>query len=112
MTHLNTAGDLLDFVVRMRQGGRPRGAHSAAGPVIGIEPTAVLDSLFAEAKQCSPRHREQQKTVAWDRRKQRLAGLNNRPDFMFDAGWQTITENDAVSPVSPKTGGRTIETGR
>jgi outer membrane protein TolC len=76
---------------------------------LGIEPTAELDvtavpqridSLFAAAEQCSPRLRERQWAISRDRQKQRLAELNKRPDFMLGAGWQTITESDAVSPVA------------
>lgn len=75
----------------------------------GIEPTSEidvtevpqrLDALFTAAQQCSPRLRERQWAVSRDRQKQRLACLNKRPDFMLGAGWQTITESAAISPVA------------
>ena len=74
--------------------------------LMDIEPTeeiyetqipAQLDALFAAAEQCSPRLRERQWAVSRDRQKQQLACLNKYPDFTFGAGWQTITETDAVS---------------
>lgn len=77
--------------------------------LVGIEPTAEidvadvpqrLDALFAAAERCSPRLRERQWAVSRDRQKQRLACLNRRPDFMLGAGWQSITESDAISPVA------------
>ncbi|QDV78330.1 TolC family protein [Botrimarina mediterranea] len=75
----------------------------------GIEPTAEieiaevpqrLDALFAAAQECSPRLRERQWAVSRDRQKQRLAALNTRPDFMLGAGWQSISESAALSPVA------------
>jgi len=74
--------------------------------MMDIEPTeeihetqipAQLDALFAAAEQCSPRLRERQWVVSRDRQKQQLACLNKYPDFTFGAGWQTITETDAVA---------------
>jgi cobalt-zinc-cadmium efflux system outer membrane protein len=73
---------------------------------IGIEPTAdisvdqvpkQLEALFAAAQECSPRIRERQWAVSRDRQKQQLACLNKYPDFILGAGWQSITESDAVS---------------
>ncbi|WP_218931912.1 TolC family protein [Adhaeretor mobilis] len=75
----------------------------------GIEPTGELpiaqvpqqlDALFAAAGECSPRLRERQWAVSRDRQKQQLACLSKYPDFTLGAGWQTITESDAVSPVA------------
>ena len=77
--------------------------------MVGIEPVdqinvsgvpAHLDALFAAAQQCSPRLQEQRWIVSRDRQKQQLACLNKYPDFVFGAGWQTITETDAVSAVA------------
>ena len=77
--------------------------------LVGIEPVenldtaatpARLDALFAAAEQCSPRLREYRWAVSRDRQQQRLACLARRPDFTLGAGWQTITESDAVSPVA------------
>ncbi|MCO6044444.1 TolC family protein [Aeoliella sp. ICT_H6.2] len=59
-----------------------------------------LDALFAAAGECSPELRELRWAVSRDREKQKLACLNRRPDFVLGAGWQTITESDAISPVS------------
>ena len=73
---------------------------------VGVEPTADInidevpqqvDALFAAAIECSPRLQEQQWAVSRDRQKQRLACLQKYPDFAFGAGWQTITESDAVA---------------
>jgi outer membrane protein TolC len=59
-----------------------------------------LDALFVAAGECSPRLRELRWAVARDRQKQQLAGLNRYPDFTLGAGWQTMTESDAISPVA------------
>lgn len=78
------------------------GAPSTAG----IEPTEdvnvenvpqEIEALFAAASECSPRLREQQWAVSRDRQKKQLACLQKYPDFTFGAGWQTITESDAVA---------------
>jgi len=77
--------------------------------LVGIEPTGELDvaqvperleALFAAAQECSPRLREQRWAVSRDRHKQELACLGKYPDFVFGAGWQSITESDTVSPVA------------
>jgi len=74
-----------------------------------IEPTAEIpceqapeqiERLFAAALECSPRLRERQWAVSRDRQKEQLARLGRYPDFTLGAGWQTITESDAVSPVA------------
>ncbi|QDU57917.1 Outer membrane efflux protein [Aeoliella mucimassa] len=59
-----------------------------------------VDALFAAAAECSPKLRELRWAVSRDREKQKLACLNTRPDFVLGAGWQSITETDAVSPVA------------
>lgn len=59
-----------------------------------------LDALFAAAGECSPRLRELCCAVSRDHQKQQLACLNRYPDFTLGAGWQTITESDAISPVA------------
>lgn len=59
-----------------------------------------IDALFEAAAECSPRLRELQWAVSRDRQKRQLACLNRYPDFMFGAGWQTMTESDAISPVA------------
>ena len=72
----------------------------AVEPVETLDVTGVpehLDALFAAALECNPRLRERQWAVSRDRQKQQLACLGKYPDFMFGAGWQTITESDAVA---------------
>lgn len=72
-------------------------------PVEEIEVSQVpeqLDALLAAAQECSPRLRERRWAVSRDRQKQQLACLGKYPDFVLGAGWQTITESDAVSPVA------------
>ncbi len=77
--------------------------------MVGIEPVGELDvakapeqldALFATAQECSPRLREYRWAVSRDREKRQLACLGNYPDFTIGAGWQTITESDAISPVA------------
>ena len=77
--------------------------------MLGIEPVDDIDvakvprrleELLAAAQECSPRLREVQWVVSRDRQKRQLACLGRYPDFMLGAGWQSITESDAVSPVS------------
>lgn len=75
----------------------------------GIDPTKSIDSetaiatretLFAAALECNPELSEARWAASRDRQAQRLACLQKRPDFMFSAGWQSITESDSVSPVA------------
>ena len=61
------------------------------------EVPAKLEALYAAAMECSPRLTEQQWTLSRDRQKQRLACLQKYPDFSFGAGWQSITESDAIA---------------
>ncbi len=74
-----------------------------------IEPTEEIDvadvpgrvdALFAAAEECSPQLQEKLWQLSRDRQKRRLACLNRYPDFTLGAGWTTITETDAVSPVA------------
>jgi cobalt-zinc-cadmium efflux system outer membrane protein len=81
-------------------------AFIGAPEMLGIEPTEAMDvdasprqleALLAAASECSPRLREQQWAVSRDRQKKQLACLQRYPDFTLGAGWQTITETDAVA---------------
>jgi hypothetical protein len=56
-----------------------------------------IEELFAAACECSPRLRERRWAVSRDRQKQQLACLQKYPDFTFGAGWQSITESDAIA---------------
>lgn len=81
--------------------GRP--AWREFEPVSDIETTSVqeqLDALFAAAEQCSPRLREKLWAVSRDRQKRQLACLDRYPDFTLGAGWTSMTESDAISPVA------------
>lgn len=107
---LDTLDDRLIVLRRQKRVAQADIASLIAAPgSAGIEPTETLDtvdvpeqieSLFAAATECSPRLRERQWAVSRDRQKQRLACLQKYPDFTFGAGWQSITESDAVSPVA------------
>lgn len=75
----------------------------------GVEPTEQIDhdsiaaereALFAAAVECNPVLMAARWAASRDRQKQRLACLQSRPDFVFGAAWQTISESDAVSPVA------------
>jgi outer membrane protein TolC len=75
----------------------------------GLQTTAALDglaapeqlaALWAQALANNPELRERSWAVARDREKRELACLARYPDFMLGAGWQSITESDAVSPVA------------
>ena len=77
-----------------------------APQAVEIEPTEEInvegvpeqmDALFAAAMECSPRLRERQWAVSRDRQKKELACLEKYPDFTLGAGWQTITETDAIA---------------
>ena len=77
-----------------------------APATMGIEPVEVvnvdgiprqIEALFAAAIECNPRLRERQWAVSRDRQKKQLACLQRYPDFTLGAGWQTITESDAVA---------------
>lgn len=76
---------------------------------VGVEPTETIDcqtaiadreTLFAAAIECNPGLSEARWAASRDRQKQRLACLQKKPDFVFGAAWQSITESDAVSPVA------------
>lgn len=60
----------------------------------------ALGALVAAAERCNPRLRERQWAVSRDRQKVKLAELQKYPDFTLGAGWQTVTESDAISPVA------------
>ncbi len=77
-----------------------RTAIEAAVEIAASAVPASVDALFAAAGDCSPRLRELQWAVSRDRQKQQLASLNRCPDFTLGAGWQTMTESDAISPVA------------
>lgn len=75
----------------------------------GVEPTETIDcqtaiadreALFAAAIKRNPELIEARWAASRDRQKQRLACLQKKPDFVFGAAWQSITESDAVSPVA------------
>lgn len=75
----------------------------------GIEPSVEVDvdqvpeqieALLAVAMDCNPEIRERQWAVSRDRQKQKLACLQKYPDFTFGAGWQTITESDALAAAA------------
>jgi len=81
-------------------------AFIGAPETLGIEPLEAvnvaeiprqIEALFAAACECSPRLRERQWVVSRDRQKQQLACLQKYPDFTLGAGWQTITETDAIA---------------
>jgi outer membrane protein TolC len=64
-------------------------------PVAGVP--QQIEELFAAACECSPRLRERRWAVSRDQQKQQLACLQKYPDFTFGAGWQSITESDAIA---------------
>tara|TARA_R110002049_G_scaffold288534_1_gene471105 strand:+ start:21190 stop:22869 length:1680 start_codon:yes stop_codon:yes gene_type:complete len=60
-----------------------------------------LDSLIAQAEQCNPSLRGLAAEIQRDRQKQRLACLQQYPDFMVGLNWGIVSDNhDVISPVA------------
>ncbi len=60
-----------------------------------------LDALIAQAEQCNPSLRGLAAEIQRDRQKQRLACLQQYPDFMVGLNWGLVSDNhDVLSPVA------------
>ncbi|WP_168567128.1 TolC family protein [Crateriforma spongiae] len=60
-----------------------------------------LDALIAQAEQCNPSLRGLAAEIARDRQKERLACLQQYPDFMVGLNWGIVSDNhDVISPVA------------
>lgn len=60
-----------------------------------------LDSLIALAEQCNPSLRGLAAEIQRDRQKQRLACLQQYPDFMVGLNWGIVSDrHDVISPVA------------
>ncbi|QDV47499.1 putative outer membrane efflux protein MdtP [Stieleria neptunia] len=60
-----------------------------------------LEGLIAQAEQCNPSLRGLAAEIQRDRQKQRLACLQQYPDFMVGLNWGIVSDNhDVISPVA------------
>lgn len=60
-----------------------------------------LDALIAQAEQCNPNLRGLAAEIQRDREKQRLACLQQYPDFMVGLNWGIVSDShDVLSPVA------------
>ncbi len=59
-----------------------------------------IDALYEEAIRCRPELQERLHAIVRAERKQELARLNYYPDFNVGIGWQAITADSAISPVT------------
>ncbi|WP_286766075.1 MULTISPECIES: TolC family protein [Rhodopirellula] len=60
-----------------------------------------LDALISQAEQCNPSLRGLAAEIQRDRQKQRLACLQQYPDFMVGLNWGIVSDNhDVISPVA------------
>ncbi len=60
-----------------------------------------LDALIAQAEQCNPNLRGLAAEIQRDRQKQKLACLQQYPDFMVGLNWGIISDNhNVISPVA------------
>lgn len=68
---------------------------------VGIPPIPQqLDALYEAAVRCRPELQERLHAIIRDERKLELARLKYYPDFNVGLGWQAITDDRALSPVS------------
>ena len=65
-----------------------------------IDAAADVDRLINDAIACRPELRSQLFAITRDRQKRRLACLERYPDFNVGLGWQSVTEQEAISPVA------------
>ena len=61
---------------------------------------ASIDSSVAEAIACRPELKSHLFAVSRDRHKRRLASLESYPDFNVGLGWQSVRNDQALSPVA------------
>ncbi len=59
-----------------------------------------IDALYDAAVRCRPELQERLHAIIRDERKEELAKLNYYPDFNVGLGWQAITNDSAISPVT------------
>lgn len=59
-----------------------------------------IDALYEAAVRCRPELQERLHAIIRSERKRELAKLDYYPDFNVGMGWQSITGNDAISPVA------------
>ncbi len=59
-----------------------------------------IDALYDAAVRCRPELEERLVAIVRSERKRELARLNYYPDFNVGLGWQAITGDDAISPVT------------
>lgn len=59
-----------------------------------------IDSLYEAAVRCRPELQERLHAIIREERKEELARLNYYPDFNLGVGWQAITGDGAISPVT------------
>ena len=67
---------------------------------IGKDSSGHIDELITLAAACNPSLAGLAAQIARDREKQRLACLQQYPDFQLGASWLIVSDNNALSPVA------------
>ena len=78
----------------------PDAALTAQTDVTAPPAPQQIDALYEAAVRCRPELQERLHAIIRSERKQELAKLNYYPDFNVGLGWQSITGDDAISPVA------------
>lgn len=81
---------------------QPVSLMAEATEEIGVADAPMqLESLIAQAEQCNPNLRGLAAEIQRDREKQKLACLQQYPDFMVGLNWGIISDNhNVISPVA------------
>ncbi len=81
---------------------QPTSLLAEATEELGVNDAPLqLDALIAQAEQCNPNLRGLAAEIQRDRQKQRLACLQQYPDFMVGLNWGIVSDShDVISPVA------------
>jgi outer membrane protein TolC len=81
---------------------QPTSLLAEATEELGVNDAPLqLDALIAQAEQCNPSLRGLAAEIQRDRQKQRLACLQQYPDFMVGLNWGIVSDgHDVISPVA------------
>tara|TARA_R110002073_G_scaffold8761_5_gene46894 strand:- start:13319 stop:14926 length:1608 start_codon:yes stop_codon:yes gene_type:complete len=81
---------------------QPTSLLAEATEELGVNDAPLqLDALIAQAEQCNPSLRGLAAEIQRDRQKQRLACLQQYPDFMVGLNWGIVSDShDVISPVA------------
>ena len=75
---------------------RPKAATDALDPSVPQQ----IDELYEAAVRCRPELQQRLHAIIKAERGEQLARLDYLPDMAMGIGWQAVTQNNALSPVS------------